>query len=834
MERIDQNKTLWHVGVADPSLRVFRQVSYTERGLLYGSYLLDTGAGYLLLGAVPARHQRQWLENIQQVTPLGNIRWAVLFGGTDDLAGARLLLERQPDLTLIAGTNTLFRLREGLPAGFQSIEIRTSRTLRLGNRELLFQVVPEKFATASLYVVDKADRTLFTADAFGSDYAGEQVLLSELPDRTEYFRGAKRYYADLMGRKRKDSLAQAVALLQECDIQRICPALGPVADCDLERLTAIYTATPPEVPHPNVAIVHAGSELLTGLADQVRQGLEEAGIDAVTCYDLSAVNREEVLAALPAADAILFGVDGAWGNADKALWDVATSLLKEDCKGKLASVFYPAAAGELVEDFRQRLASLGFSLTLQDFFVQGQPTEQDRKHALDYGFGVGCSVLRVPNPRKPTLVKCLVCGEIFDASLGVCPVCGVGLDQCVPVEEDEALFHRDTDSCYVIVGGGVAAVSAAEAIRRRDGTGTILMLSAEPSLPINRPMLTKDIQTAAEAPEELAIHPAEWYRERAIDLRLGCTVTAMDTAEKTVTTADGAHISYDKLVIATGAECFIPPFEGWQKPGVLTIRHLSDSAALAGLMRGAKQAVVIGGGVLGLEAASELLRAGLKVTVLEASPQIIGRQADARSAALLREQMAAMGVACYEGVSIAAVEGEERATGVRLGDGRVFPADFVIVSCGNRGNVQAAKAAGIAVERSIVVNQRMETSAADVYACGDCAQFDGLNYQLWAEASSQGTVAGANAAGEKLTYANQLLGLNLEGFGTTLFAIGDPGKQPNVPYQTVEVSDSVRNRHETYWFFGGTLEGAVVIGAPEKVPELTQAVTTHARYSELC
>ncbi|MCC8065373.1 MAG: hypothetical protein LIO70_09855, partial [Clostridiales bacterium] len=180
MERIDQNKTLWHVGVADPSLRVFRQVSYTERGLLYGSYLLDTGEGYLLVGTVPVRHQRQWLENVQQVTLLENLRWAVLFGGTDDLAGARLLLEQQPDLTLIAGTNTLFRLREGLPAGFQSIEVRTSRTLRLGSRELLFQVMPEKFATASLYVVDKADRTLFTADAFGSDYAGEQVLLSEL------------------------------------------------------------------------------------------------------------------------------------------------------------------------------------------------------------------------------------------------------------------------------------------------------------------------------------------------------------------------------------------------------------------------------------------------------------------------------------------------------------------------------------------------------------------------------------------------------------------------------------------------------------------------------
>jgi NAD(P)H-nitrite reductase large subunit len=243
--------------------------------------------------------------------------------------------------------------------------------------------------------------------------------------------------------------------------------------------------------------------------------------------------------------------------------------------------------------------------------------------------------------------------------------------------------------------------------------------------------------------------------------------------------------------------------------------------------------VVIGGGVLGLEATSELFRAGIKVTVLEATPQIIGRQADSKSAAILKATMEGLGVACYEGVSIAAIEGEACATGVRLADGRVFPADFVVVSCGNRGNVGPAKEAGIAMERAIVVNDRMETSAPDVYACGDCCQFDGVNFQLWQEAMGQGRTAGANAAGETATYANQPLGLSLEGFGTSLFALGDPGKKPDVPYKTVETTDGVTGRHETYWFFGGRLEGAVVIGAPEKTADITKAVTEHARYNEL-
>lgn len=282
----------------------------------------------------------------------------------------------------------------------------------------------------------------------------------------------------------------------------------------------------------------------------------------------------------------------------------------------------------------------------------------------------------------------------------------------------------------------------------------------------------------------------------------------------------------------------VPPFKGKDRKGVVTIRHLEDCVRLKDLMKEAQNAVVIGGGVLGLEAADELMRAGLAVTVLEAAPQIIGRQVDGDTASLVRERMRSMHVACEEGVSIEELEGEERVTAVRLADGRRFPAQLVVISCGNRGNVQVAKEAGIQVDRSIVVNGRMETSVPDVYACGDCAQFDGINYQLWQEASGQGRTAGANAAGDSAVYANQPLGLSLEGFGTTLFAIGDAGKKEGLPYKTVEVLDRVTNRHEKYWFSGGLLQGAALVGSgssgvQEKTGSVTQAVTVHAEYGEL-
>ena len=433
----------------------------------------------------------------------------------------------------------------------------------------------------------------------------------------------------------------------------------------------------------------------------------------------------------------------------------------------------------------------------------------------------------------PTLVLCLVCGEIFDASLGACPVCGVGLDQCVPVDADNTIFRRDTQTKYLILGGGVAAIAAAETIRLRGRTGSILIICAEKDLPLNRPMLTKNFGILEDNPDALFMHDRTWFEERNIQLRTGTEAVALCLGNREVSAAGGEVFHYDKLIYALGAECFVPPFPGHDKPGILTIRHFPDFLAVQERIQQARQAVVIGGGVLGLEAASELMRAGLSVTVLEAAPQIVGRQIDEASAAVLRRQMEKMGVACHENVSIAGIEGTEQAEGVRLSDGRIFPADLIIVSCGNRGNISLAKAAGIEADRSILVNQRMETSARDIYACGDCAQLDGVNYQLWAEASAQGRVAGANAAGDIAFYTNQLQGLALHGFGISLYAIGDPGKRQGIPYQIVETHDAVKNRHEKYWFFGGRLEGAVIINASEEVPDIRNAVITHRRYDEM-
>ena len=237
-----------------------------------------------------------------------------------------------------------------------------------------------------------------------------------------------------------------------------------------------------------------------------------------------------------------------------------------------------------------------------------------------------------------------------------------------------------------------------------------------------------------------------------------------------------------------------------------------------------KRAVVIGGGVLGLEAAWELRKARCEVTVLELAPQLMGRQLDDAAAQLLLKQCGKAGVRVETGVQIAAIEGDGKVTGVKLGTGEVIPADLVVVSCGVRANTAVAKAAGVETDRAIVVSETMETNLPGVYACGDCAQFQGVNFALWPEAQEQGKVAGACATGDLAAYKPISPILAFHGMDTELFSLGDPGKNPGVAYQTVELRDDAQGRLERYYFTGGRLCGVILVGDLSKMADMIKAV----------
>ena len=371
---------------------------------------------------------------------------------------------------------------------------------------------------------------------------------------------------------------------------------------------------------------------------------------------------------------------------------------------------------------------------------------------------------------------------------------------------------------YLILGGGIAALSAAKAIRQNDPEGLIVLLTNEDALPYNRPALTKQLLSDLSA-ADLAVESAAWYDAPGRDILVltGRTVSAIDTEKKTVSLADGLVFPYDKLIYALGARCFIPPFKGSDRANVIAVRSAADAARVRELAKSAKTAAVIGGGVLGLEAAWSLRQGGLEVTVIEFDQQIMSRQIDAQAAAHMMAAMEKHGVKLLTRASTAFVDDE----GLHLTDGRVIPADLVLVSAGVRANMEIAAAAGIQAERKIVVDERMATSAPDVYAAGDCAAC-GMSYALWTEAAEMGEVAGTNAAGGEAVYKVVPRPLIFHGFETELFAIGDAGRDPAKTYEVGSMPGA------RYYSVDGKVVGAILEGDTSRAPEAKKLVLENA------
>lgn len=279
-----------------------------------------------------------------------------------------------------------------------------------------------------------------------------------------------------------------------------------------------------------------------------------------------------------------------------------------------------------------------------------------------------------------------------------------------------------------IIGGGIAALEAAKSARSTQRDALIVLISAENFLPYSRPMLTKQLMGKVTA-QDLAVESAAWYDEKDIVVLTGRTVTAIDPVGKTLV-AGGTPFHWDSLILATGASCFVPPIPGADGANVVAVRTFEDVARVREIAKTAKNAAVIGGGVLGLEAASSLAEAGLSVTVLEHGDQLMKRQIDVQAAQHLESAMASKGVKLLKNADSARID----ASGVTLVDGTRIPAELVIVSAGVRANIRLAKDAGIAAERHITVDDHMRTNLPDVYAAGDCASM-GVSYALWTEAA---------------------------------------------------------------------------------------------------
>jgi ferredoxin-nitrate reductase len=324
----------------------------------------------------------------------------------------------------------------------------------------------------------------------------------------------------------------------------------------------------------------------------------------------------------------------------------------------------------------------------------------------------------------------------------------------------------------LVIGTGMAALETVEEVLKRTEPGAwrVTMLGEEPGPPYNRMLLSKLLAEEI-APAALDLRPPAWFAKHDIEVRGGCPATRIDPERRRVLAGDGGAHGYDALVIATGSRPFVPPIPGASEPPVLSFRTVADVAAIECAAHAARRAVVIGGGLLGLEAAAGLRRHGVGVTVVEAAPHLMPQQLDPAAAAMLATALEGLGIesACGVGVERCAADR------VTLAGGREIEAELTVVAAGVRPETSLAADAGIEVNRGIVVDDEMRTSAPSVWAVGECAEHRGTVYGLWAPVAAQARVAGASLSGDPTAFHREVPATNLKIAGIDLFAGGEDG-----------------------------------------------------------
>lgn len=360
----------------------------------------------------------------------------------------------------------------------------------------------------------------------------------------------------------------------------------------------------------------------------------------------------------------------------------------------------------------------------------------------------------------------------------------------------------------LIAGSGIAAISAAESFLKSAPGGRVSVVSRESDAPYYRLNLTRYLAGELAA-AKLPLHPLKWYEDKGIELLLGNEVSQLDIAGCKAILSGGQEISWDRLVLATGASPFFPPIPGIRKNGITGLSTLADADLILSASRPGVPVVVVGGGLLGLEVAAALASRKADVTVLEGAPWLMPRQLPERGAGILSRRMAAMNMRLVCSAKIEAFEGESKVSAVRIKDGGLIPAALVVVAAGVRPNADLAARAGLSVKSGIVVDDLLRTSSPAVFSAGDAAEHRGLLYGSWKAAQTQGEIAGINAAGGAVEFKGIPRSHAIKVLGLSLASVGrfEPEGVSDV---VLESEDS--NRYFRFVFRDGRMAGAVMLG----------------------
>ena len=375
----------------------------------------------------------------------------------------------------------------------------------------------------------------------------------------------------------------------------------------------------------------------------------------------------------------------------------------------------------------------------------------------------------------------------------------------------------------VIVGNGVAGITTARFVAERDPSVEITVYSDERYPYYPRPRLV-ELLAGQVLPENMAFYPDEWYTKRRIRTVLGCRVLEIRPEVHEILLDDGRAVPYDRLVLAVGAQAAVPPIIGSDLPGVYTLRSMRDALALCDKVRETKQAIILGGGLLGLDTAGALRTHGIAVCVVELLPRLLPRQLDVEGASLLQRIIEDKGIQILVGDSCTAIEGQGVAERVRLKSGRVIEAQMVVISAGVRPDLELASRAGLRCGRGIIVDERLRTSMPDIYAVGDVAEYNQRVWGIIPAALAQARVAAAQIVKDSATiYQDIVPSTTLKVAGIDLISVGEihPEDGQHLDLRYVDATAGV---YKKLVVRGAYAVGAIVLGDKADVRSAAQIV----------
>lgn len=378
----------------------------------------------------------------------------------------------------------------------------------------------------------------------------------------------------------------------------------------------------------------------------------------------------------------------------------------------------------------------------------------------------------------------------------------------------------------VVIGNGMAAAKFVEELSKTAlGRYAVAVVGEEPRLAYNRVLLSSVL--AGEASDaDIEMNTARWWRNRGVTLRYGCKASSIDMAKRKVILADGAEISFSRLVFATGSIATKLSVSGSTLDGVHTFRDSMDVTRLSLLGRDKKHVVVVGGGLLGLEAAYGLVRCGARVTLIHVMDRLMERQLDAPGAALLKRLVVAKGVQVRLNASTIKILGEAHVSGVEFADGSRLAADAVVFAVGVKPNAELARATGIAVNRGVMIDDRLETSIKGIYAIGECAEHRNICYGLVEPAYEQARILAANLSDRASRYEGSVVATNLKVSGVGVFSAGDYLGGDNT--ECVVYSDPRMGVYRKLVIENDRLVGAALVGDISLALDYLELIRSHA------